>query len=286
MPGSRVCLNRCIKCCTQLWNYTKCSVSKSHYFELSSSPEGSISAVSCACNNRYTGQNSAVCSICVHGTFKTTSLTCTGWPASTYSSLEAQNTVSAYNPCEIEKYAGVVGSIECMACEPGEYQESTNQLQCLSCPTFQASGIGFSSCVLCDIGKFWSVETSACKDCAVPTYKSQAGSAVCQLCEPDSVFISISDSVLSKTAIFPGMRGGNVAQFQWICTGFVAPRGQCLGKHQRRTAWWARHSEDTTNDHLVQTCLYSTNNRDPFLWPSQPLKRTSTKYVVIEQILN
>jgi len=28
------------------------------------------------------------------------------------------------------------------------------------------------------------------------------------------------------------------------------------GERQRCTAWWARHSEDTANDYLVQTCLY------------------------------
>jgi len=25
---------------------------------------------------------------------------------------------------------------------------------------------------------------------------------------------------------------------------------------QRRTAWWTRHSKDTANNHLLQTCLY------------------------------
>ena len=51
-------------------------------------------------------------------------------------------------------------------------------------------------------------------------------------------------------------RGKKTWDFQRICTGFVAPRGQRLGERQRRTAWWARHSKDTANDHLVQTCLY------------------------------
>ena len=64
-----------------------------------------------------------------------------------------------------------------------------------------------------------------------------------------------SESVLSKTAIFP-QKEEKTWDFQRICTGFVAPRGQRLGERQRRTAWWARHSEDTANDHLVQTCLY------------------------------
>ena len=73
-----------------------------------------------------------------------------------------------------------------------------------------------------------------------------------------------SDSILSKTAIFPGMREGNVAKFQWIRTGFVVPRGQRLGEHQRHTAWWARHSEDTANDHLVQTCCIRQTITTPF----------------------
>jgi len=60
-------------------------------------------------------------------------------------------------------------------------------------------------------------------------------------------FRSIKDSHL------PRERGKETCDF---CTGYVAPRGQRLGERQRRTAWWARHSKDTANDHLVQTCLY------------------------------
>jgi len=65
-------------------------------------------------------------------------------------------------------------------------------LQCESCPLNQASGNGLSSCVLCDIGKHWSTETSLCTVCAGSTYKSQVGSAICQSCLGDSVFISVN----------------------------------------------------------------------------------------------
>jgi len=68
----------------------------------------------------------------------------------------------------------------------------------------------------------------------------------------------VNGSVLSKTAIFP--RGKETWEIQRICTGFVAPRGQRIGERQRRTAWWARHSKDTANNHLVQKCLYYANN--------------------------
>jgi len=61
---------------------------------------------------------------------------------------------------------------------------------------------------------------------------------------------------LIKDGHLPQQRGKETWDFQRICTGFVAPRGQRLGERQRRTAWWARHSKDTANDHLVQTCLY------------------------------
>jgi len=49
--------------------------------------------------------------------------------------------------------------------------------------------------------------------------------------------IITSDSVLSKTAIFPqkeGRKGANGAP--QICMGFVVPRDQRLGERQRRTA--------------------------------------------------
>ena len=61
---------------------------------------------------------------------------------------------------------------------------------------------------------------------------------------------------LIKDGHLPSERGKETCDFQRICMGFVAPRDQRLGERQRCTTWWARHSEDTANDHLVQTCLY------------------------------
>ena len=61
---------------------------------------------------------------------------------------------------------------------------------------------------------------------------------------------------LIKDGHLPQETGKETWDFQRICTGLVAPVGQRLGERQRRTAWWARHSKDTANDHLVQTCLY------------------------------
>jgi len=37
--------------------------------------------------------------------------------------------------------------------------------------------------------------------------------------------------------------------------------------------WWARHSKDTANDPLVQTCLYWQTTRRPFSPPTQLSKR-------------
>jgi len=73
--------------------------------------------------------------------------------------------------------------------------------------------------------------------------------------------IITSESVLSQDGHLPWNKGSKRVQFQWICTGLVNSRGQRLGEHQRRTTGWARHSKDTANDHLVQTCLYSQSMR-------------------------
>jgi len=72
-------------------------------------------------------------------------------------------------------------------------------------------------------------------------------------------------------------RGKETWNFQRFCTGFVAPRGQRLCERQRRTAWWARHSKDTANDHFGTNVLVLGEQRDDFLSPFPPLKRTSTK---------
>jgi len=73
-----------------------------------------------------------------------------------------------------------------------------------------------------------------------------------------SNFISQQEAVPSyqKKAVFPKMREGIRAQFQWIRSWLVAPRGQRLGEHQRRTAWWTRHCRDTVQDHRWQTCFH------------------------------
>jgi len=66
----------------------------------------------------------------------------------------------------------------------------------------------------------------------------------------------LSDSVLSKDGHLPWIEARKCAHFQRMCTWLVAPQGQRVCEVQRRTVWWARHSKDTANDHLVQTCLY------------------------------
>jgi len=82
---------------------------------------------------------------------------------------------------------------------------------------------------------------------------------------------------LIKDGHLPQETGKETRDFQRICTGFVAQGGQRLGERQRHTARWARHSKDTANDHLVQTCCYYSNNLDNLLSPSNLLKRTSRK---------
>jgi len=59
-----------------------------------------------------------------------------------------------------------------------------------------------------------------------------------------------------KDGHLPQERGKETSDFQRIYTGFIAPRSQRLGERQRHTARWERHSKDTANDHLVNTCLY------------------------------
>jgi len=65
-----------------------------------------------------------------------------------------------------------------------------------------------------------------------------------------------SESIWSKDGHLPWNEGRKRPQFQWICTGLVALRGQRLSEHERRTEWLERDRKDTANDYLVQTCLY------------------------------
>jgi hypothetical protein len=170
----------------------------------SSSPQASILSTSCVCNSGFIGQNGGICSECAAGKYKMTAQTCTDCPAGKFSSTVALNTISGCISCEKGKFAEVPGLLQCKQCEPGKYQESTNQLHCELCPTGQASGNGFSSCVLCDSGKYWAVETSSCTLCVWPKYKTQVGSAMCESCQVDSVFIAADTECTNLTACMQG----------------------------------------------------------------------------------
>jgi len=137
----------------------------------------------------------------------------------------------------------------------------------------QDSFIEMYVCVMCAWQlRDWSIEICLCVMCEsqlfqasfIETYFSSKRIFVsCVLYNCATIhclkFVCMSWAIPSyciKDGHLPSERGKETWDFQRICTRFVAPRDQCLGERQRCTAWWARHSEDTANDHLVQTCLY------------------------------
>jgi len=89
-----------------------------------------------------------------------------------------------------------------------------------------------------------------------------------------------SSFVLSNKTIFPRMRQGMLAEFQRMCTGLTARRGQSLGEHQRRTAvkklrtiiWYKR------------ACI--SKQCDDLLSANWHLKKDVNENIVIEQDLN
>ena len=80
---------------------------------------------------------------------------------------------------------------------------------------------------------------------------------------------------LIKDGHLPQEKGKETWDFQQICTGFVAPRGQRLGERQRKmmgkTQW--RHCERSFGTNV----LVLGKERDNLLSPSNLLKRTSRK---------
>jgi len=90
----------------------------------------------------------------------------------------------------------------CSECAAGKYSlvvALNAESGCIDCPTNHASGNGFSSCALCDRGKYWVAETSVCTVCAVPKYKTQLGLAACLSCVGDSVFIAADQACTQLT---------------------------------------------------------------------------------------
>ena len=163
----------------------------------SHSSQGSSESTACVCNAGYIGQSGGTCTVCEAGKYKSDSVTCTGCKAGTYSLLAAQSMEASCINCQIGTYNNAQGMTKCIQCEAGKFQDLVGKTQCTLCPVNEASGNGFSSCVLCDRGKYWFTETSVCTACAVPKYKTQLGSAACLSCVGDSVFI-VADQVCTQ----------------------------------------------------------------------------------------
>jgi len=108
---------------------------------------------------------------------------------------------------------------------------------------------------------------------SIQIFKSYAGDQMFQ----DLILRTRSDSVFSKDGHLFRNKGRKRNLFQWICTGLFPPRGQRLGEHQRRTAWWARHRKKTADNHLVQRVLALAIDATAFFRCPNLLKRMSTK---------
>ena len=91
---------------------------------------------------------------------------------------------------------------------------------------------------------------------------------------------------LIKDGHLPWERGKETWDFQRICTGFVAPRDQRLGERQRRTAWWARHSKDTANDHWYKRACIGQTTRQLFLavWTSWKERQQKCRYRTLSKL--
>ena len=90
---------------------------------------------------------------------------------------------------------------------------------------------------------------------------------------------------LIKHGHLPQERRKKTWNFQRICTGFVASRGQRLGERQRRTAWWARHSKDTaTIIWYKRACIRQITQRLSLAVTTS--KKDVHKSVGIEQVPN
>jgi len=107
----------------------------------------------------------------------------------TFSSILSAITFNTCIISPIGTYVDIIGSPNYTHCEPGYYQNKTQQSKCIACPSGKYNSlhksINSSSCIIAPIGSYVPKEgSSTYLPCEKGTYSDIIGSTICKLCKP------------------------------------------------------------------------------------------------------
>ena len=162
--------------------------------QLMSSMEGSLTIMSCICEEGYTGENGDECSACVPGKYKARkgSSRCVLCPLGTYNDVSAAASDNTCLSCVAGKYSDTMGATSdaCIECVSGKHSEilgSTTEFNCALCLAGKYSdmigGNSSSTCRLCSRGKYSDNDGAPdCVACLQGKYGSSEGAKSPDLC--------------------------------------------------------------------------------------------------------
>jgi hypothetical protein len=175
--------------------------------------------------------SSQICTACSAGKYSDGVSKCKDCPLGSYSEMDGtslctmcspgkfgdnavvvkNNNATACIACPIGRYQSVPGMISCFecppgsfcrfdvsglklyeACEPGKYQQNSEQYACLDCPpgSYQSKP-GQAACYQCNVGRYnpntGSSGNTSCIECPVGTYANQNGTRACHTCSTGSI---------------------------------------------------------------------------------------------------
>ena len=164
--------------------------------------------VACAGGAIKPATGNVACTSCAAGEYSASTLACGACPALTHS-LEGSARVEACvsepgaflqafglphsaSLCPPSTYQDEANKTACKACPDNTYQTEYGAAQaaaCIGCPARSAirpagPGVALSNCT-CDLG-YTGPDGGPCAQCAAGTFKSAAGSAECQQCQPNA----------------------------------------------------------------------------------------------------
>ena len=185
---------------------------------------GSTSSMACvACSpGKYQYQTgSSVCIPCPAGYFQNNSgqIDCLPCPAGTYNSNTDSNSLQSCLPCPVGTYSSsvgantaftciitpigtytnITGSVNYTLCNPGTFQNGTNQTACLLCPAGTYNSLyasnNNSACLSASPGFYTYFNGSASSiPCSIGSFINTTGKTSCQLCSPGTFINTIAST--------------------------------------------------------------------------------------------
>jgi hypothetical protein len=189
---------------------TSCSFGK--YNPLTGS-NSSLSCLLCDPGTISSQFAASICDSCLPGTYSTDSgsTICLSCPNGTYSNYNGQSVCTACSPGTFNQYTRRSSIVDCISCSPGRFQLKEGSDHCEPCPIGAYSSSGSVFCLSCPPGTYQNVSGSLlCTSCPQNTYQPLSGAIDIKECKscPPSAPSSPAASTSSLQCVVPSCPDG------------------------------------------------------------------------------